>query len=75
MKYLAIGVYYEENAPDGTGFTASIAVDTDEQQEVINAVAAHNENGVPNEILLVQNVRPAPKVIKIIRPYAYKLDK
>jgi len=46
---LAIGIYYDN------AFTASIEVDSDNPQICADALAKHNDNGYPDEILLVKS--------------------
>jgi len=48
---LAIGMYYE-NMPC---FTASIGVTSKNPQKIADALAKHNDNGYPDEILLIKN--------------------
>lgn len=51
---LAIGFYYGE---DGCPFTASIGVDLKNRdaKDIAAKLSAHNDNGIPDEILLIIN--------------------
>lgn len=46
---LAIGIYYEQ------GFTASVGVLAHDAVVVAGLLSLHNNNGLPDEILLVHN--------------------
>jgi len=46
---LAIGIYFEQC------FTTSIGIDSKNPQKCALALAKHNGNGYPDEILLVEN--------------------
>ena len=50
---LAIAVYFE--GLDGNPFTASIGTTAKDPKKLAKQLANHNENGIPDEILLVKN--------------------
>lgn len=56
MKYLAIGINHER------GDSWSIGVDTNEMEIVVKQLTAHNDNGHPDEVLLVRNGDYGPEV-------------
>lgn len=45
---LAIGIYYEN------GFSASLLAPSVDPQKCADALAIHNDNGIPDEILLIE---------------------
>jgi len=50
---LAIGIYYDEAG--GQTYTTSVLAPSLDPQKCADALAIHNDNGYPNEILLVKN--------------------